>query len=172
MQIHMIVAVSDNGAIGKENQLPWHLPEDLKHFKALTMGHPMIMGRLTYESIGRPLPGRKTIVLTRDENWAGGAESVVVVNNIDDALTSARREAVSMGVNQVYVVGGAKLYQQFLPLSQRLNVTEVHIEIAGDAHFPVIDFTVWKEVSRCRLKSVGAGALAYSFVEYVKCDDA
>lgn len=167
MKIAIVVAMAENRVIGVENTLPWRLPEDLKRFKEITMGHPMIMGRLTYESIGRPLPGRKTIVLTRDPEWQA-PEGVVVASGIDEALRCAEGEAEKLGVECVMVVGGAKVYEQILPKAEELYVTEVHTFVDGDAYFPIIKSPQFEELSRHRFHSEVPDFLAYSFVKYQK----
>lgn len=128
MTLSCIVAVSENGIIGREGDLPWHLPEDLERFKSLTMGHPMVMGRRTYESIGRPLPGRKSVVLTRSDQFA--PEGVTVVGSLDEALDACE------GEDEVFVIGGASLFAEALPRADRLYLTRVHATIEGDTFFP------------------------------------
>ena len=125
-----------NRVIGINNTLPWHLPEDLAHFKATTMGGCLIMGRKTFDSIGRPLPGRRTIVITRNKNWAHvGCETA---GDIDTALVLAAQD-----LRPIFVVGGAQIYEQTMAIAQRIIVTEVALDVAGDAVFPVIDLAVW-----------------------------
>ncbi len=167
MELNIVVAMTDTGLIGVNNSLPWHLPEDLKQFKARTLGHPMIMGRLTYDSIGRPLPGRLTVVLTGNKDW-NAPEGVRVAHTLDDALALAEACAEELGVAQIMIVGGARVYEQFLPKVKRLFVTEVHTQLEGDAYFPEIDRRIWVETSRQRYTSEGASALEYSFVEYLR----
>ncbi|WP_269618640.1 dihydrofolate reductase [Zhongshania sp. BJYM1] len=144
--VSLIVAMAKNRVIGVNNQLPWHLPADLKHFKATTMSKPIIMGRKTWESIGRPLPGRSNIVVSRQEDYvAAGAE---VVATVDDALALARREALSRGLDEVFIIGGETIYRQALPEVDQMYVTEVDVELDGDAWFPEIELNEWEEVSR------------------------
>lgn len=157
MLFSIIVATSRNRVIGKDNALPWHLPADLKYFKAITMGKPIVMGRKTFESIGRPLPGRQNIVLTRDPEWS--AEGVTVVNDVDDM---ARSVAVA---DEVMIIGGAQVYDLTMNYVDRLYVTEVECNVDGDAYFPAIDSTIWQEVSRDRHALDGENP-AYSFVVY------
>ncbi len=144
--LSIIVAMSNNRAIGKDNQLLWHLPEDLKYFKRITMGKPMIMGRKTFESIGRPLPGRLNIVVTRQTDWQ--YEGVKTVHSIDDAMTLAEAQAFIDGVDEVMLIGGAELYKSALPKADKLYLTRVDADIEGDAFFPEIDPEKWKEISR------------------------
>jgi len=146
IKLSIIVATSKNRAIGKDNQLLWHLPEDLRYFKRVTMGKPIVMGRKTFESIGRPLPGRLNIVVTRQHDWQH--EGVKVVHSIDDALALAESYSIIDGSEEVMVIGGAEIYQAALPKAQRLYMTHVDIDIEGDAFFPVIDDTQWHEVAR------------------------
>lgn len=152
-RIVLIAARAANGVIGRDNGLPWHLPADLKRFKALTMGKAMIMGRKTFASLPGLLPGRRHIVLTRDPAWrAEGAERA---GSVSEALRLA-------GEGEVAVVGGAEIYALFLPLAQRIELTEVHAEMEGDTHLPPID-EEWRETSREDYPKQG-GSPAYSFV--------
>jgi dihydrofolate reductase len=149
MKLAIIVAVatSKDGVIGSNNQLPWHLPEDLKYFKSVTLGKPVIMGRKTYESIGRPLPGRTNIVITRSTDWS--AEGVVVVNSLEHALDQARAAiaASTTSVVEAMIIGGAEIYRSALPLVDKVYLTRVEIEIDGDAFFPELPATDWKLTS-------------------------
>lgn len=145
MKISMIAAMSKNRVIGKENSLPWHLPNDLRFFKESTTGKPIVMGRKTFESIGRPLPGRKNIVVTSDPEWH--KEGVETVRNLTTALQIASRHAEDTDVSEVMVIGGAQIYKQVLPLSDRLYLTLVDTEIEGDAFFPEFPKNEWNLVS-------------------------
>ena len=152
----LIVAVARNGIIGRDNTLPWHLPEDLKHFKALTTGHPIVMGRKTWESLGRPLPGRHNIVVTHDAAYyAAGA---TVVNSLEDALRLVN------GAEELFVIGGAEIYRLALPLADRLQLTELDADFTGDTHFPDFNRSKWRETQRERHCS--ATGLDYAFVTY------
>lgn len=144
--LSIIVAMANNRAIGKDNQLLWHLPEDLQYFKRMTMGKPIVMGRKTFESIGRPLPGRLNIVITRQTDWQH--EGVKVVHAIDDALKLAEAQSIIDGVDEMMVIGGAEIYKTALPVADKLYVTRVDTEIDGDAFFPVIDSAIWQETAR------------------------
>ena len=166
MKYAIVVAKSSNAVIGIDNGLPWHLPEDLKQFKAVTLGHPMIMGRRTYDSIGRPLPGRTTIVVTRNREWV--ADNVLVAQSIVEAKQLAEREAKIMGVDTVMVVGGANIYEQVLPRADLLYVTEVHIQVDGDAYFPDVDLSVWEQQSRVDAESQHEPFVGFSFITYHK----
>jgi dihydrofolate reductase len=147
MPIGIYVAIADNGVIGHEGGLPWRLSTDLKRFKASTMGKPIVMGRKTWESFPRkPLPGRQNIVITRDRSYA--AEGAEIVHSLEEALTLARRRADDMAqADEICVIGGGEIYDQALPLADRLHVTHVLAEIEGDAHFPPIDPMQWRIVS-------------------------
>jgi dihydrofolate reductase len=154
----LIAAVAKNGVIGKDNALPWHLPEDLKHFKQLTTGHAVIMGRKTWESLPerfRPLPGRLNIVVTRDPAYIAAGATI--------AHSLAEAEKVG-GSGTAFIIGGAALYAQALPLAQRLELTEIDAEFSGDAHFPPIDRAQWQELSRN--PGLSAAGLGYAFVTY------
>lgn len=143
------------GVIGRDNALPWRLPEDLRHFRALTMGHPIVMGRKTWESLGRPLPGRRNLVVSRDASLAaGGCE---VFPTLPAALDACR------GAARVFVIGGAKLYAAALPLAAALHVTEIDAEFPGDTRFPDIDWHDWRETARQSHRSVDQG-FDYHFV--------
>lgn len=152
-RVVLIAAVADNGVIGRNGGLPWHLPADLRRFKALTTGHALVMGRRTFESIGRALPGRSTIVVSRSTDWDPGPD-VAVVHDLDDAVARGR----GLGTD-VYVAGGAEVYRQALPVADRLAITEVHDEPDGDTRFPPVDWSRWVEVFR-------SDHDGYSFVDY------
>lgn len=145
MKTSLIVAVSRNGVIGIDNQLPWHLPEDLKYFKSVTMGKPLIMGRKTYDSIGRPLPGRTNIVVTRDQVWH--AEGVEVARSLQQAMTLGRLACARSEADEIMVIGGEQIYQLTLPAADRLYITEVQAEVEGDAFFPPLDHSQWQQIS-------------------------
>jgi dihydrofolate reductase len=159
--IVIIAAVAKNGVIGKDNALPWHLPEDLKHFKALTLGHQVVMGRKTWESLPerfRPLPGRQNIVVTR--NAAYVAPGATVVNSLaaaENAGTSGR---------DLFVIGGAELYAHALPLADRLELTEIDREVDGNVCFPAFDRALWHEIART--PGCSADGLGFAFVTYAR----
>ncbi|MFT5419816.1 MAG: dihydrofolate reductase [Candidatus Endobugula sp.] len=165
MTLSIIVAMANNRAIGKDNQLLWHLPEDLKYFKRITMGKPIVMGRKTFESIGRPLPGRLNIVITRQTDWTH--EGVKVVHSIDDALRLAEAQSLIDGKDEVMVIGGAEIYKTALAQADRIYLTRVDTEIEGDAFFPEVDEKQWREVSRESFLAVDStlktNAYAYAF---------
>jgi len=145
--ISIIVAIADNGAIGCKNQLLWHISEDLKYFKRITAGHTVIMGWNTWESIGKALPNRRNIVISRTPALAPGAE---VFLSIPDAIAAASQESVLDGSNQeVFIIGGGEIYKQFLPLANKLYLTLVHTTVEdADTFFPEIDYSQWKEIYR------------------------
>ncbi len=164
MTLCLVVAAAENGVIGRNNQLPWYLPEDLKHFKRVTLGKPVIMGRKTWESIGRPLPGRTNIVITRQPDYL--AEGARVVDSLEAALELAEGVALIDGADEVMVIGGADIYRLALPRADRVYLTEVHAEVEGDAFFPDWDRSHWREVSRERQPARDESEYAYSFVTY------
>jgi dihydrofolate reductase len=157
-RLHLIYARAANGVIGRQGGLPWHLPEDLAHFKRLTRGHPVVMGRKTWESLPpkfRPLPGRANIVVTRQPGWS--AQGALRAASIEDALALTPANA------DVWIIGGAEIYRQALPLAHTAVVTEIDADFEGDAHAPLLG-SQWKETARER--HVAAGGLAFSFVTY------
>jgi len=157
-RICLIAALAANRVIGNNNALPWHLPADLKRFKALTMGHPVVMGRKTCESIGRPLPGRRNLVITR--NRAYSAPGCEIVHSLDDAIAACR------GTETIFVIGGAELYRESLPLAHCLELTEIHAEFAGDAAFPEYSRAEWRETAREIHLGEAAVSFDYDFVRY------
>lgn len=143
-KIVLVVAVAKNGVIGRDGDLPWRLPSDLKRFKQLTLGKPVLMGRKTWDSIGRPLPGRPNIVITRDAAFrAAGAE---VVSSLDAGLASARREAEGLGVDEICIIGGGQIYAQVFDRADILHVTHVEADVDGDTRFPAIDPAVFEKI--------------------------
>jgi dihydrofolate reductase len=153
MDIAIYVAIAENGVIGREGGLPWRLSSDLKRFKADTMGKPIIMGRKTWEGIGRPLPGRLNIVVTRDPAFR--AEGAETVRSLEEAIALARARGRCMaGADEICVIGGGEIYRQALPLADRLHVTHVLAEVEGDTRFPDIDSKIWRAV---RVFDVPAG---------------
>ena len=140
MIISLIVAMDRNNIIGMDNDLPWRLSSDLKHFKEITMGKPIIMGRKTHESIGRPLPGRENIIITRDQTYV--AEGCTVIHDINDMVVFCK------GQDEIMIMGGAEIYRQTLSKADMLYLTEVHAEVKGNIEFPKFDRSNWKEVSR------------------------
>jgi dihydrofolate reductase len=164
MDIVLIAAIAANGVIGRRNALPWRLKSDMAHFRALTMGRPVVMGRKTFVSIGKPLQGRATIVVSRDQNFA--APGIVVAPSLAAAFAVARGDALRRGVDDVFVAGGAEIYAQAMAAATRLAVTEVHKTVEGDARFPPIDRNAWQEVARDEHEPGGDDDAAFAFVTY------
>jgi len=160
--LSLIVAISDNQIIGREGQLPWHLSADLQRFKQLTMGHHIVMGRKTYDSIGRQLPGRTSIVLTRQSDWA--VEGVVTATDFESALTQAGDD------EEVFVIGGSQIYQLALPLVDRLYVTRVHATVQGDTYFPDITTDQWQLKQTDSFAADEKNDHDYSFLVYQRND--
>ena len=142
MKLSLIVAVAENGVIGRDGELPWHLAADLRRFKRLTMGHAIVMGRKTWESIGRPLPGRTSIIITRQTDYDLGNSRVLVARGLDEALELARKADCEQ--NQIFIIGGAAIYEDTLPRADRLYLTRVHAPVEGDVRFPTIDWSQWQ----------------------------
>lgn len=138
-EIVLVVARADNGVIGSQGAMPWHIPGDLKRFKRITLGKPVVMGRKTFESIGKPLPGRHNIVLTRQQGWR--AEGVTVVANLAEAIAAA-------GASEIMIIGGAEIYREALPSATRIELTEIHASPDGDTHFSELDPARWRETFR------------------------
>jgi dihydrofolate reductase len=137
----LVAAYAERRVIGDHGRIPWHLPDDFAHFKSVTMGGVLVMGRATYDSIGRPLPGRTSVVVTRDPDWS--AEGVLVAHSVDEALARAAEVP-----GEIFVVGGAQVYEQTLARATHQVLTEVHLEVAGDAHYPEFDLDEWVETRR------------------------
>ena len=136
--LSLIVAASTNNAIGKQNSMLWHLPEDLKFFKNTTWGMPVIMGRKTFEAVGKPLPGRTNIIVTTNKEWR--AENTITTSSIEEAVNVAK----ATNANEIFITGGGEIYKQTLPTADKVYLTRVHTEIDGDAFFPVLDTNVWE----------------------------
>jgi dihydrofolate reductase len=157
MRISAIVAMSENRVIGLHNKLPWHLPADLQHFKSVTMGKPILMGRRTYDSIGKPLPGRCNVVITRDPSFQ--APGCVVANSIECALQSVGYS------DEVFIIGGALLFEHMLPRIQCLHLTQIHHEFEGDTFFPELNMQEWKRVAAEDYLPDKKNLYAYSFLK-------
>ena len=157
MTVSLIVAVSQNGVIGSNNKLPWRLPADLKHFKELTMGHPVIMGRKTYESIGKSLPGRTNLVVTRQGKFK--TEGCQVVHSVEEAIRFCGN------TDEIFIIGGASIYQEALPYADKIYLTRIHKDFEGNARLFDLDEKVWKVTSR---EPGGEGTLAHTFFIYEK----
>ena len=162
--INIVVAKASNNVIGAKNDLIWHLPNDLKHFKNITSGHPIIMGWKTFESLGRPLPNRTNIVVTRDQNWS--AENIEFETSLSKAIEAAQK------IDQdIYIIGGGNIYKQAMEFADVLYITEVHHEFDGDTYYPEIDSDEWEEVEREDFKKDEKHPYAYSFVTYKRIND-
>jgi dihydrofolate reductase len=160
MKLSIIVAMAESGVIGRDNALPWRLRADLARFKRLTMGHHLLMGRKTWESIGRPLPGRTMVVITRRAGFS--ADGIRVAGSIDEALEIARRA----GETEAFVAGGAQIYRQMLERADRIYMTRIHAEIEGDTFFPEIDASRWREVAREDHEPDDRSPYRFSFIDY------
>ena len=160
MTVSLIVAFSENGVIGFEGDMPWRLSADLKRFKRLTMGHPMIMGRNTYESIGRLLPGRTTIILTRNDQYQ--VPGAVLAKNLEQAMELASAD------QEIFVVGGGQVYQHALPLADRIYATRIHVELQGDTHFPDTNWEQWELVESTAHAADEKNQYPFTFENYVR----
>jgi len=164
MRVVLVAAIAENGVIGRGNALPWRLKSDMAHFRGLTMGKPVIMGRKTYLSIGKPLGGRTTIVVSRDRSFA--ASGILVAGSLDAALSAGRGDALRRQTDAVIVAGGAEIYTQAMPVASRLEITHVHKRVDGDARFPAIDRAVWRETARVEHSPAADDDAAFAFVAY------
>jgi dihydrofolate reductase len=158
MKLSLIVAMATNRTIGINKQMPWHLSADLKKFKKITMGHPIIMGRKTFESIGRPLPGRQNIIISRDVNYQ--QEGCLIFNGLDAAVQYCSDQ------DEVFVIGGATLYEVTLERADRLYITQINQAFEGDTWFPEIDIEDWQEVAREDINNDASVDFKYSFIRY------
>jgi dihydrofolate reductase len=168
VKFSLIVALAENRVIGIDNKLPWYLPNDLKYFKQVTMGKTIVMGRKTYESIGKPLPGRTNIIITRQAGYQppNANDSVKVVDSLQAARELAESVALINGQDEAMIIGGAEIYSQALTLVDRMYLTEVHAEVEGDAFFPEFERSAWQEVAREDFAAEGPNPHNYSFVVY------
>jgi dihydrofolate reductase len=164
MEIVLIVAVAENGVIGSSGTIPWRLKTDLQRFKTLTLGKPIVMGRKTFVSLRRPLPGRTNIVVTRDASFR--AAGAVVTTSLADARAVATGDALRRLATEIAVIGGAEIYTQWMEYADRLEITEVHAKPAGDTYFATIDAAVWEEVARVRNAAGPDDSADFSFVTY------
>ena len=161
MKISLIVAMASNRIIGNQGQMPWHLSADLKKFKKITTGFPVVMGRKTYQSIGRPLPNRTNIIISRDADYA--PDGCLVFNDLNNAVSYACQLA-----EQVFVIGGSTLYEALLPVAQTLYITQIHQDFAGDTWFPAFDGNDWQEVAREDIHDDPGVAFDYSFLQLIR----
>ena len=169
LPLAVVAAVGRNGAIGRDNKLPWSIPSDLAHFRARTMGKPMIMGRLTFEAVGRALPGRETIVVTRRVSPL--PKGVWSVGDPDEALVLGRKRAVAMGADEVVLAGGAALFASMMGVTDRLHMSFIDLAPIADTFFPAIDPAIWREVSRTAAPRRAADEAGCTFVSYVRHTD-
>jgi dihydrofolate reductase len=163
MKLSLIVAVAENGVIGHNNQLIWHLPNDLKQFKRLTTGHCIIMGRKTFESIGKPLPNRTSIIISRNSDFQ--IEGCITVDSLENAISAAKK----IEQEEAFIIGGAEIYRLALPIIDKIYLTEVHHAYEGDTFFPEIDKTIWQETHREDFEIDEKHSVKYSFVELCRC---
>lgn len=161
MKISLIVAMAQNRAIGLNNQMPWHLSQDLKRFKQLTMGHPIIMGRKTFEAIGKPLPGRTNIIVSRNPDY--NQADCEVKSCLEDAIQTACKQS-----DEIFIIGGATLYQAALPLADILYITQINKDFDGDTFFPEFDWTAWQVVDRIDVNNDEKVDFTYSFLQFSK----
>lgn len=160
--ISLIVAAAENNAIGKSNAMLWHLPEDLKFFKNTTWGMPVIMGRKTFEAVGKPLPGRTNIIVTTNPNWK--AENTISTISINDAI----KVAAETNAKEIFIIGGGEIYKQTLPIADKVYLTRVHTEIDGDAYFPIMDKTVWEVFFEKYVKADEKNKFDMTFQTWIK----
>ena len=157
-----MAAIAKNNVIGKDNNLIWHLPADLRFFKQTTKGHTLIMGRKTFESLGNPLPHRDSLVVTRNKDYT--SDGITVFHSLENALAYAEKK----GLGKVFILGGGEIYRQSMDIADKLIITEVHEEFEGDTYFPEIDKDTWKEISREEHKADEKNKYDFAFVEYVR----
>lgn len=164
MKLSVIVAMAENGVIGRGGELPWHLSADLRRFKRLTMGHAILMGRKTWESIGRPLPGRTSIVISRQADYQTGDPKTLVSTNLDDALRIASRADCEQ--DQLFLIGGGAIYEMALPRADRLYLTRVHASLEGDVSFPAVDWQEWQLKEQSHHAADPLNDFSYTFEMY------
>jgi dihydrofolate reductase len=166
----LIAAVAENGVIGRANQLPWRLKSDMQHFRCVTMGHPVVMGRKTFQSLFKPLKGRTTIVVTRDPRFS--APGAVVAASLPAALAAARGDALRRGAGAIMVAGGAEIYAQAMPAADRLIISLVHDRPEGDALFPDVDRNMWRELDRTEHPPGPDNSTGYAHIQFERIDRA
>jgi dihydrofolate reductase len=160
MILSLVAAAGNNNVIGTNNKLPWKMPADMKFFMNLTIGHPVIMGRKTYESFGRPLKDRRNIIITRDKKYT--VSGCDVVNSLDEALLLTKSD------NEVFIIGGAEIYRQSIAIADKIYLTRICHDFEGDAYFPPIDETEWKEISHLEQNTDEKNPYPFAFLEYIK----
>jgi dihydrofolate reductase len=166
----LVAAVAENGVIGRANRLPWRLKSDMQHFRSVTMGHPVVMGRKTFQSLFKPLKGRTTIVVTRDRTFS--APGAVVAASLAAALAAARGDALRRGAGAIMMAGGAEIYAQAMPIAERLHITQVHDQPEGDAVFPDVDRSIWREIDRVEHPPGPDDSASYAHVVFERIDRA
>jgi len=164
MEIVLIVAVAENGVIGHDNKIPWRLKSDQQRLKAITLNKPVVMGRKTFESLRRPLPGRTNIVVTRDPSYR--ANGAVVTTSFENARAVAHGDALRRFATEIAVIGGAEVYAQWMAVADRLEITEVHARPDGDTRFPAVDLAAWEEVARVRNPAGPDDSVDFSYVTF------
>jgi len=162
----LVAAIGENGVIGRDNTLPWRLKSDLQYFKAVTMGKPVVMGRKTHLSIGKPLPGRTNIVVTRDPSFS--APGVITALSIPEAMKIAREDAVKRGADAIAVIGGTEIFAQTIGQADRLVLTKVHMSPPGDATFPAIDPKIWREIERSDQPQGEGDDCGFTYLTYIR----
>jgi len=162
--IVLVAAVAENGVIGRDNALPWRLKSDLRHFRSRTWGKPIVMGRKTFQSVGKPLPGRTNIVVSRDRDFS--APGIVVAPDVRAALETARGDALRRGADAIAVIGGVAIYTEMLPIADRLDLTLVKARPEGNVRFPAIDPRAWREIERSEHKAEAGDAADFAFITY------
>ncbi|TKW77888.1 MAG: dihydrofolate reductase [Bradyrhizobium icense] len=160
----LIAAAAENGVIGRDNRIPWRLKSDMQRLKAITLGKPVVMGRKTFESLPRPLPGRTNIVVTRDKTYR--ASGAVVTNSFEQAQAVALGDALRRFATEIAIIGGAEIYARWMDAADILDITEVHADIEGDTRFPAIDARQWEEASRVRNPAGPDDSVDFSYVTY------
>lgn len=166
IEIVLIAAIAENGVIGRDNKLPWRIKSDMQYFRSLTMGKPVVMGRKTFQSIGKPLKGRTNIVVSRDPDFSGAG--ILVAPDIARALEAARGDALRRGCNSIAIIGGTEIFRQTMPLADRLALTLVHSKPDGDTVFPPIDAKSWRETERREQAKGPEDECGFSFVSYAR----
>ena len=162
----LVAALGENGVIGRDNQLPWRLKSDLQYFKRVTMGKPIVMGRKTYQSIGKPLPGRTNIVVTRDASFS--APGVITASTLERAMAIAREDALARGADAIAVIGGTEIFRQTIANADRLVLTRVHMSPQGERTFPDIDPNVWREIERSEQPQGPGDDCGFTYLTYIR----
>lgn len=162
----LVAAIGENGVIGRDNGLPWRIKSDLQYFKRVTMGKPVVMGRKTYLSIGKPLPGRTNIVVTRDKSFS--APGVITASSVPEAMTIAREDALNRGADAIAVIGGTEIFEQTMGMADRLVLTRIHMSPEGDSVFPAIDPKLWREIERREQPKGEGDDCGFTYLTYIR----